>query len=82
MKKESFLEKISAYFIAISMIAIMFFDVYLFNVGKMSFEDCVLLCIIFGVSSIINAILVTGERIINKINELNKEKLNENRNKN
>ena len=70
MKKESFLEKISTYFIAISMIAIMFFDVYLFNVGKMSFEDCVLLCIIFGVSSIINTILTTGERIINKINEI------------
>jgi hypothetical protein len=40
----------------------------------MPFEDCLLLCIIFGVGSIVNTILVTGERIINKINELNKEK--------
>ena len=50
------------------------FDIWLFNVGKMSFEDCLLLCITFGVGSIVNTILVTGERIINKINELNKEK--------
>jgi len=74
MKKESFLEKIIAYFITIWMIAIIFFDIWLFNVGKMSFEDCLLLCILFGVNSIVNTILVTGERIINKINELNKEK--------
>jgi hypothetical protein len=74
MKKESFLEKIITYFITIWMIAIIFFDIWLFNVGKMSFEDCLLLCIPFGVGSIINTILVTGERIINKINELNKEK--------
>ena len=70
MKKESFLEKIIAYFIIIWMIAIIFFDIWLFNVGKISFEDCLLLCITFGVGSIVNTILVTGERIINKINEL------------
>lgn len=73
MKKESFLEKIIAYFIAIWMIVMIFFDIWLFNVGKMSFEDCLLLCITFGVGSIINTILVTGERIINKINENHKE---------
>ena len=71
--KETILEKIIAYFITIWMIAIIFFDIWLFNVGKMSFEDCLLLCIIWGVGSIINAILVTGERIIKKINELNKK---------
>ena len=74
MKKESFSEKIGAYFIAITGVAIIFFDIWLFNVGKMSFEDCLLLCITFGVGSIVNTILVTGERIINKINELNKNK--------
>jgi hypothetical protein len=74
MKKESFLEKISAYFIAIIGVAMIFFYVWLWDVGKMPFEDCLFLCILFGVGSIINTILVTGERIINKINELNKEK--------
>lgn len=74
MKKESFSEKIGAYFIAITGVVIMFFYIYLWEVGKMPFGDCVLLCIFFGVGSIVNAILVTGERIINKINELNKEK--------
>lgn len=74
MKEESFLEKISAYFIAILMIAIIFCSICLYDVEKISFEDCLLLCITFGIGSIVNTILVTGERIINKINELNKEK--------
>ncbi len=74
MKKESFSEKISAYFIAITGIVMMFGYIWLWEVGKMPFEECLLICIFFGVGSIINAILVTGERIINKINELNKEK--------
>ena len=74
MKQESFLEKISAYFIAIIGVSIMFIDIHLFNIDKMSFEDCVLLCILFSTGAIINTILVTGERIINKINKLNKDK--------
>ena len=74
MKKESFLEKIGAYFIAIIGTLTMFFNIWLWEVEKMPFEDCLLLCILFGVGSIVNTILVTGDRIINKINELNKEK--------
>lgn len=74
MKKESFLEKISAYFIAIIGIVMMFFFICLWDIEKIPFEDCLFLCILFGVGSIVNTILVTGERIINKINELNKEK--------
>lgn len=75
MKKESFLEKISAYFIAIIGIAIMFYYIWLWDAEKISFEDCLFLCILFGVGSIVNTILTTGERIIKKINELNnKEK--------
>lgn len=77
MKKESFLEKISAYFFTISaiiMMFMMFFAVILFDLEKMPFEDCVNLCILLGVGSIVSTILVTGDRIINKINELNKEK--------
>lgn len=72
--KESFLEKISAYFIAIIGVVIMFCSICIWDIGKMPFEDCLFLCILCGVGSIINTILVTGERIINKINELNKEK--------
>jgi uncharacterized membrane protein len=74
MKKESFFEKISAYFITILGVVMMFFYIWLWDAEIMPFEDCLLLCIIFGVGSIVNTILVTGERIINKINELNKEK--------
>lgn len=78
MKKESFSEKISAYFIAyfiaITGIVMIFGYIWLWEVGKMPFEECLLICIVLGVGSIINAILVTGKRIINKINELNKEK--------
>ena len=73
MKKESFLEKISAYSFAISLIIMIFFAITLFDLEKMSFENCLLICILFGVGSILNTILVTGERIINKINELNKK---------
>lgn len=74
MKKESFLEKISAYFIAIIGVVMMFCSVCMWDVEKISFEDCLVLCILYGVGSIVSTILVTGERIINKINELNKEK--------
>lgn len=74
MKKESFLEKISAFFIAIIGIVIMLYYIWLWDAEKMSFEDCVLICILLSVGSIVNTILITGERIINKINELNKEK--------
>jgi hypothetical protein len=74
MKKESFLEKISAYFIAIIGVVMMLGYICLWNVEKMSFENCLLICILLGVGSIVNTILVTGERIINKINELNNEK--------
>lgn len=74
MKKESFLEKISAYLIAIIGVVMMIYYVRLWDVGKITFEDCLLLCILLGVGSIVNTILITGERIINKINELNKEK--------
>ena len=74
MKKESFLEKISAYFIAIIGVVMMFCCIWLWDVEKISFEDCLFLCILYGVGSIVNTILVTGERIINKINELNKDK--------
>lgn len=72
--KESFSEKIGAYFIAILGIVMMFCSICLWDIGKIPFEDCLFLCILFGVGSIINTILVTGERIINKINENNKEK--------
>lgn len=75
MKKESFLEKIGAYFIAIIGVAIMFYFIWLWELGKMSFEDCLLICILLGVGSIVNTILITGERIIKKINELNKEEV-------
>ena len=71
--KETFLEKTNEYFIAILGVVMMFCFICLWNIGKIPFEDCVFLCIFFGVGSIINTILVTGERIINKINELNKE---------
>lgn len=74
MKKESFSEKIGAYFIAITGTVMMFCDILLWEVGKMPFGECLLICIFLGVGSIINTILVTGERIIKKINELNKEK--------
>lgn len=74
MKKESFLEKISEYFIAISGVVMMFFTICLLDMKKILFEDCLLLCILYGVGSIVNTILVTGERIIKKINELNKDK--------
>ena len=74
MKKESFLEKIGAYLIAILGIVMMLFFICLWDIEKIPFYDCVLLCILYGVGSIINTILVTGERIIKKINELNKEK--------
>lgn len=74
MKKESFSEKIGAYFIAITGVVMMFFYICLWEVGKMPFEECLLICIVLGVGSIINTILITGERIIKKINELNKEK--------
>ena len=72
--KETILEKISAYFIAIIGVVAMFCYICLWDVGIIPFEECLLICILFGVGSIINTILVTGERIINKINELNKEK--------
>lgn len=72
--KETILEKISAYFIAITGTVMMFCYIWLWEVGKMPFEKCLLICIFLGVGSIINTILVTGERIINKINELNNEK--------
>lgn len=71
--KETFLEKINAYFIAIIGVVMMLGYICLWNVEKMSFENCLLICILLGVGSIVNTILVTGERIINKINELNKE---------
>lgn len=74
MKKESFLEKNGAYFFAILSITMMFIALTFFYLEKIPFEDCLCICIFCGVGSIINMILVTGERIINKINELNKEK--------
>ena len=74
MKKESFLEKICAYFMSIFGVVMIGYYIWLWTVDKLSFEDCLLLCIIWGVGSIINTILVTGERIIKKINELNKNK--------
>jgi len=74
MKKESFLEKICAYFIAILGVVMMFFTIWPWDMKKIPFEDCLLLCITFGIGSIVNTILITGERIINKINEINKEK--------
>ena len=74
MKKESFSEKIGAYFIAILGVVMMLFSICLWDIEKIPFEDCLFLCITFGIGSIVNTILVTGERIIEKINELNKEK--------
>ena len=74
MKKRSSLDKISAYFIAILGVVMMLCCIWLWDAEKIPFEDCLLLCILYGVGSIVNTILVTGERIINKINELNKEK--------
>lgn len=73
MEKESFSEKISEYFIAITGIVMIFGYIWLWKVGKMPFEECLLICIVLGIGSIVNTILITGERIINKINELNKE---------
>lgn len=75
MKKRSFLDKISAYFIAIFGVVMMICCIWLWDAEKIPFEDCLLLSILYGVGSIVNTILVTGEIIINKINELNdKEK--------
>lgn len=74
MKKESFLDKNSARLIVIIGTAMMIFFIYLWDAEKMPFEECLLICIFLGVGSITNTILLTGERIINKINELNKEK--------
>ena len=72
--KETFSEKIGEYFIAILGIVMMLCSICIWDIGKMPFEDCLFLCILFGVGSIFNTILVTGKRIINKINELNEEK--------
>lgn len=67
--KESFLEKISVYLIAIFGVVAMFCFICLWTAGKVPFENCVLLCIFLGVGSILKTILVVGDRIINKINK-------------
>lgn len=69
MKKESFLEKFNEHFFAIIGVVAMFFCFCLWDVEIMPFEDCLFFCILLGVGSIVNTILVTGDRIIKKINE-------------